>query len=169
MKDLSKVWMLNKNEVLESLGSSEEGLSENEAEKRIKEYGLNDLPGRRKRNFLEVLIYQFKSPLVLILIAASIVSFFLREVTDSLIILGIVVLNAFLGFFQEFKSEKALEKLTKYIKFSSKVLRDGQLVEVDTKKLTKGDIVFFETGDIIPADIRLIEVDELSVNESSIT
>lgn len=169
MKDLSKVWMLNKNEVLKNLDSSEEGLSENEAEKRIREYGLNDLPGRKKRNFLEVLIYQFKSPLVLILIAASLVSFFLKEMTNSLIILGIVVLNSVFGFVQEFKSEKALERLTKYIKFSSKVLRDGQLIEVDTKKLTKGDIVFFETGDIIPADMRLLEVDELSVNESSIT
>ncbi len=169
MKDLSKVWMLDKNGVLKNLDSSEEGLSEREAEKRIKEYGLNDLPGRKKRNFLEVLIYQFKSPLVLILIAASIVSFFLKEMTSSLIIIGIVILNAVLGFFQEFKSEKALEKLTKYIKFSSKVLRDGQIVEVDTKKLTKGDIVFFETGDIIPADLRLLEADELSINESSIT
>jgi Mg2+-importing ATPase len=169
MKDLSKIWTLNKIEVLRNLDSSEKGLSERESENRLKKYGLNDLPGRRKRKVLEILIYQFKSPLVLILIVASVVALFLREITDALIIIAVVILNAVLGFVQEFKSEKALEKLTKYIKFTAKVLRNGQLVEIDTKKLTIGDIVEFETGDIIPADLRLLESNELSINESLIT
>jgi Mg2+-importing ATPase len=169
MKEISEVWMLNKNKVLENLNSSDKGLTEEEAEKRLRDYGLNDLPGRRKRKALEVLLYQFKSPLVLILIAACIISLFLQEMTDALIIIGIVILNAILGFFQEFKSEKSLEKLTKYIKFIAKVLRNGQLTEEDTKRLTVGDIVEFETGDIIPADLRLIDAENLSINESLIT
>jgi Mg2+-importing ATPase len=169
MKEISEIWTLGKNEAMKNLNSSDTGLTEEEAEKRLKEYGLNDLPGRRKRKALELFVYQFKSPLVLILIVASIVAFFLQEVTDSLIIIGIVIFNAFLGFAQEFKSEKALEKLTKYIKFTAKVFRRGQLIEIDTKKLTIGDIVEFETGDIIPADMRLLEADELCVNESLIT
>jgi Mg2+-importing ATPase len=169
MKEISEIWMLNKGEVIKNLNSSDNGLKDEEAEKRLEEYGLNDLPGRRERKALEVLIYQFKSPLVLILIAASVVALFLQEITDSLIIIGIVVFNAILGFFQEFKSEKALEKLTKYIKFSAKVFRNSQLVEIDTKKLTIGDIVEFETGGIVPADLRLLEADELSINESIIT
>lgn len=169
MKDLFKIWMLNKNEFLKRLDSPEDGLSDKESEIRLKKYGLNELPLRKKRKVLEVLIYQFKSPLVLILIAASIVSIFLQEMTDAFIIISIVILNAILGFIQEFKSEKALEKLTKYIKFTAKVLRDGQLIEIDTKKLTIGDIVVFETGDIIPADLRIIDADELSINESLVT
>jgi len=169
MIDLSKVWSLDKNEVLKQLDSSEEGLNEKEAEARLGKHGLNELPGRRKRKTLEVLIYQFKSPLVLILIAACIVALFLKQIENALIVIAIVVLNAFLGFYQEFKSEKALEKLTKYIKFIAKVLRNEQLVEIDTKKLTVGDIVEFETGDIIPADLRLLESNELSINESLIT
>jgi Mg2+-importing ATPase len=169
MKDETKIWMLDKNEVLRYLGSSEEGLSERESEDRNTKYGLNDLPGRRKRKAIEVLVSQFKSPLVLILIAACIVALFLQEITDALIIIGIVIFNAILGFTQEFKSEKSLEKLTKYIKYLSKVLRSGQLIEIDTKKLTVGDIVEFETGDIIPADLRLLEVNELCINESLIT
>jgi len=169
MKDLFKIWMLNKSEFLKRLGSSEDGLSDKESESRLKKYGLNELPARKRRKVLEVLFYQFKSPLVLILIAASIIAFFLSQIEEVLIIIGIVILNAILGFIQEFKSEKALEKLTKYIKFTAKVLRDGQLIEIDTKKLTIGDIVVFETGDIIPADLRIIEADELSINESLIT
>ena len=104
MKEISEIWMLNKNEVLEYLNSSDKGLAGEEAEKRLRDYGLNDLPGRRKIKALEVLLYQFKSPLVLILIAACVVSLFLQEMTDALIIIGIVILNAILGFFQEFKS-----------------------------------------------------------------
>jgi len=169
MKELSEIWMLNKDEVIKNLNSSDDGLTEEEVENRIKEYGLNDLPGRRKRKALEVLIYQFKSPLVLILIAASVVAFFLQEITDSFIIIGIVVFNSVLGFFQEFKSERALERLTKYIKFTAKVLRNGNIAEIDTKRLTIGDIVEFETGDIVPADLRLLEADELSINESIVT
>jgi Mg2+-importing ATPase len=169
MKDTSKIWMLDKNEVLKNVESEESGLSEREAENRIKKYGLNDLPGRRQRKAFEVLIYQFKSPLVLILIVACIVALFLQEITDAFIILAIVVFNAILGFAQEFKSEKSLEKLTKYIKFTAKVFRKGLMTEVDTKNLTIGDVVEFETGDIIPADMRIIEADELSINESLIT
>jgi len=169
MVDASRMWILNKNDAVKSLNSSENGLNEKEAKGRIEKYGLNDLPGRRKRKVLEVFFYQFKSPLVLILIAASLIALFLREVTDALIIIGIVVFNAFLGFAQEFKSEKTLEKLTKYIRFTAKVFRNGQLTEIDTKELTVGDIVFFENGDMIPADVRLIDVDELSINESLIT
>jgi len=169
MKDPPQMWMLNKNEALKNLNSSEEGLNEKEAELRLKKYGLNDLPGRRKRKGLDVLASQFKSPLVLILIAVCIIALFLRVIEDAVVIIGIVIINAILGFFQEFKSEKTLEKLTKYIRFTAKVVREGQLVEVDTRKLAIGDIVTFENGDIIPADLRLIDVDELSINESLIT
>jgi len=163
------MWVLNKNEALKNLNSSEEGLNEKEVESRLEKYGLNDLPGRRKRKSLDVLASQFKSPLVLILIAVCIIALFLRVIEDAFIIIGIVIINAILGFFQEFKSEKTLEKLTKYIRFTAKVIREGQIVEVDTRRLAIGDIVTFENGDIIPADLRLIDVDELSINESLIT
>ncbi|MEM5872295.1 MAG: magnesium-translocating P-type ATPase [Candidatus Aenigmatarchaeota archaeon] len=166
---IDNIWLLSKNDVLKNLESSENGLSEDEVEKRIKKYGLNELPGRFKKRTLSLFISQFKSPLILILIVAAVIAFFLQEITDSLIILGIVFLNSFLGFIQEFKSEKALEKLTKYIKYTAKVLRNGQLIEINTKNLTIGDIVKIETGDIIPADLRLLETDELFLNESLIT
>ncbi len=160
---------LNKKEVLDALGSSEKGLTSKEAAKRLEKYGSNEIVAKDKRGWFSILLSQFKSPLILILIIAAGIAGFLGEVTDAAIILGIVLLNSLLGFYQEFKSEKALLKLKKYITFKAKVLREGKEIEIDTKELVIGDIVFLNNGDLVPADIRLLETQELNVDESVLT
>jgi len=160
---------LNKKELMAALSSSEKGLSKKEAEKRLEEAGPNEIVAKDKKGGFSILLSQFKSPLILILIIAAVIAGFLGEITDASIILGIVLLNSLLGFYQEFKSEKALLKLKRYITFKAKVLRNGKEIEINTKELVVGDIVFLNNGDIVPADIRLLEAQELNVNESVLT
>ncbi len=159
----------NLSELFSELGSSEDGLNSLEARKRLEGAGLNEIPAKDKRTAFSILLSQFKNPLILILIAAAVIAGFLGEPFEATIIVGIVLLNTALGFYQEFKSEKALTELKKYISFKAKVLRDGKKTEVDVKELVPGDLVFLNIGDIVPADLQLIETEELSINESAIT
>lgn len=160
---------LGAEELFKKLDSSEKGLSSAEAKKKLSEYGFNEVSAKDKRTAIGILLSQLKSPLVLILIGASMIAGFLGSPLDALIILGIVLLNTALGFYQEFKSEKMLEELEKYVSFYAKAIRDGKKTEIDAKNLVPGDIVFVNIGDIVPADIRLLEADELLANESVVT
>ncbi len=162
-------YSLSSKDLFEKLDSSKNGLSSAEAKKRLERFGLNEIAAKDKRTAYSILLSQFKNPLILILVAASILAGFLGESIEAAIIIGIVLLNAALSFYQEFKSEKALAKLKKYISFKAKVLRDNQKTEINVKELVPGDIVFLNIGDIVPADIRLIDTEELAVNESVIT
>jgi Mg2+-importing ATPase len=164
-----KYWAESSTVVLEHLESSEKGLDKEQAAKRLQQYGHNELSKRKARTGLSVFLSQFSNPLVIILIAASIVAAFLGELADATIIIVIVIINGLLGFFQEYRSERALERLRKYITFTAEVVREGSKRNVDTKELVPGDIVLLKTGDVVPSDIRLIEVDELSIDESSLT
>ena len=112
---------------------------------------------------------QFRNPLVYVLIFASIVSAFLGEVTETAIIITIVLINAALGFVQEHRSERAVQELKKYITYRARVVREGKLRVVDVKNLVPGDVVLLAIGDIVPADLRLTESDELQTNESILT
>ncbi|MBI3622647.1 magnesium-translocating P-type ATPase [Candidatus Pacearchaeota archaeon] len=162
-------YSLSKLELFKKLDSSEKGLTKSQAEERGREFGKNVLKERDKKTPLKIFFSQFKSPLVLILIFADIISFFLGEITDSLIIMGVILINSVLGFYQVYKSEKALQILKNYITFKAKVLRDREKIEIDTKDIVPGDVVYLGIGDIVPADIRVIESQELYANESIIT
>jgi Mg2+-importing ATPase len=164
-----KYWSMPSPDVLSQLESSEKGLSKKQASERLVRYGPNEISKRKVRTGLFVFLSQFKNPLVIILIGASIVAAFLGELTDSTIIIVIVAINGLLGFFQEYRSEKAVERLGKYITFTAKVTREGEKRHIDTKELVPGDIVLLGTGDVVPGDIRLLSVDELSIDESSLT
>jgi Mg2+-importing ATPase len=156
-------------DVLGQLDSSEGGLSKKQVGERLVQYGPNEISKRKVRAGLFIFLSQFKNPLVIILIGASIVAAFLGELTDAMIIIVIVVINGLLGFFQEYRSEKAVERLGKYITFTAKVIREGEKRHVDTKELVPGDVVLLGTGDVVPGDMRLLNVDELSIDESSLT
>lgn len=156
-------------ELFRTLGTSERGLSRQEAVKRLGEYGRNEIPAKDRRDAPSIFISQLVSPLVLILIAASVMAGFLGDPIDAIIIIAIVLINAILGFYQEFKSEKALAELKKYISFNAKVLRDGEERDIDVRELVPGDMVFLEIGDVVPADIRLTEAHDLAANESLVT
>ncbi len=162
-------YKLSEKEVLDALRTSEKGLSEEESKQRLKEYGENKLKEIKKTSAFEIFFRQFTDPLVLILIAAAIVSLLIKEFFDSYLILGIVVLNGFLGFYQEYKAEKSVELLKKLASLKSMVLRDSKIKEIYSTELVPGDIVIIETGDKVPADIRLIESNDLYINEASLT
>ncbi len=145
------------------------GLSHEEALSRQKQYGFNELAEKNKESLLHKFINQFKDFLVLILLAASAISLFIGEMTDTIVIIAIVILNASLGVFQEAKAEKALEALKRMSAPSSKTIRDGNLVLIPSRELVPGDIVILEAGDYIPADIRIVETANLKVEEASLT
>jgi len=145
------------------------GLASEEAEKRLEQHGRNELQEKEKESLLAKIINQLKDFLVLILIGASIVSAFVGEVTDSIVIIAIVIINAILGIVQEGKAEKALEALKKMSSPTARVIRDGHVTTVLASVLVPGDIILLEAGDIIPADVRLIESYNLKIEEASLT
>ncbi|MCK9444895.1 MAG: calcium-translocating P-type ATPase, SERCA-type [Tissierellaceae bacterium] len=145
------------------------GLSSDESKARLIDHGPNELVEEAKKSFISKLMAQFLDFLVLILIAAALISVFIGEPKDALVIIAIVILNALLGLYQEGKAEKALEALKKMASPTAKVLRDGQLVEAPANSLVPGDIVNLDAGDIIPADLRLIESSNLQIEEASLT
>lgn len=166
-----KEWhKMSKEEIISSLETDpHQGLSDDEVNKRLSEYGTNELKEEEKKSFLSKLIEQFSDFLILILIAAALISFFVGEGKDAIVILAIVVLNAFLGIYQEGKAEKSLEALKKMASPTAKVIRNGHLSEVPASTLVPGDIVSLDAGDIIPADLRLIESSNLKIEEASLT
>ncbi len=162
-------WAQQTDELLKNLGTSEKGLSSSEAEKRLQEHGFNEIAGKDKKSWIKILIEQFINPLVLVLIAASIISFFLGEKSDTIIIMIIVLINGILGFVQEFRAEKTVRALKKLVAQKAKVLRSGKKIEIETKYTVPGDIVYLNIGDIVPADVRILHQDEMTIDESSLT
>jgi len=162
-------WSKSLEETLNNLNSSKNGLSEREAKDRLKKYGLNDVPKRKEKTALKILYDQATDLLAIVLIIASIISYFTGGETEALIILAIISVNILVGFVQEYKSENSLRKLASLISYRAKVLRDNEIVEVDTRYLVPGDVVLLETGDRIPADLRIFEADDLEIDESIVT
>lgn len=156
-------------EALQKLETSNSGLPSEIANKRLEKYGKNELKKEEKKPFIQKLKDQLLDPMILILIAAAIVSFVIGEGVDTLIIIAIVVVNAFLSIYQEGKAEEAIAALQKMSSPKAKVLRDGDQVEIDSADLVPGDVVILETGDIVPADLRLISSSNMQIDESSLT
>ena len=156
-------------QVFKELKTSDKGLSEASAEERLKQYGLNEIKEGKKISPWEIFFAQFKSVVIWILILATIISAFLKEYIDAIVILVIIVLIAVIGFFQEYKAERAIEALKKLASLKAVVIRDGNKKEIDAKQLVPGDLIFLETGDKVPADARLIEVFNLQTQEAALT
>lgn len=147
----------------------EKGISSELAKERLKTYGYNELTGKSGPTIWQMLLSQFQDFLVLILIGASLVSALIGEVTDSLVIILIVILNAVLGVVQEFRANKALEALKKMAAPEAKVIRDGKITEIPARELVPGDLVILEAGNYVPADLRLVESVNLKIEEASLT
>lgn len=162
------VLLLPEQKVLEQLHSSEEGLSQVEADKRRAEYGSNVLE-KSKNTAIRILGRQVKSSLVYLLAFASVFSFALGDISDGIIIAVILLINTLLGFFQEYRSEQAVEQLSKFISKQVSVKRDGKLILLDEALLVPGDVIHLEEGDIVPADCKLLIAEALKVNESQLT
>ena len=149
------------------------GLTSQEAEKLLKEFGENKIERKKKVSPVKIFISQFKSPLILLLIFASIISFVVNfhqkeEFIDSFLILLVVFFSAILGFYQEYKAERIIESLQKLAAPKAKVIRDGKEQEIETSKIVPGDIIVVESGDIIPADAEILE-GKLQIDESILT
>lgn len=156
-------------EVFTELHSSNQGLSTEVAVQKLQEHGKNELKQESKTPFTQKLLAQLLDPMIIILVLASVVSAVVGEVIDALIIIAIVLINTALSLYQEGKAEAAIEALQKMSSPKAKIVRDGKRVEIDSTELVPGDYVILETGDIIPADLRLVDSANLKIDESSLT
>ncbi|PIN84009.1 hypothetical protein COV61_01440, partial [Candidatus Micrarchaeota archaeon CG11_big_fil_rev_8_21_14_0_20_47_5] len=168
MSNLS-LWSKTQKELFAQFTCSQAGISSREAKERLEKEGYNSVPEKDRRAWLDILLSQFASPLVQILMAASLLSIFLGDTTGALIILAIIAASSFFGFLQEYKSEKTLSELKKYLSHGAVALRDGQKGQIDSRELVEGDIVFVGMGDIVPADLRILETRGISADESVLT
>ncbi|MBM3282280.1 MAG: HAD-IC family P-type ATPase, partial [Candidatus Diapherotrites archaeon] len=167
--NMSEYYQLPPEEVLRALKTRTEGLTNEEAASRLNEYGPNTIQLEKKINVWGLLIGQFTELLVVVLIGAGILSYLVGGPLDTLVIFAIVIINGLLGFFQEYKAEKAIDELKKMGAQRATVKRNGKLLQIDAKDLVPGDIVQLEEGDKIPADIRFIETIETAVDEAILT
>ncbi|MEK6983151.1 MAG: cation-translocating P-type ATPase [Nanoarchaeota archaeon] len=156
-------------QVLKELTTTVNGLSQSDAESRLAQHGLNEIKEGKKISPWEIFFGQFKSIVIWILIIATVISAFLGEWIDAIVILVIIILIAVLGFYEEYKAERAIEALKKLASLRATVLRDAQKKDINAKELVPGDIILLETGDKVPADARLIESFNLQSQEAALT
>ncbi|MGE4419248.1 MAG: cation-translocating P-type ATPase [Sulfurimonas sp.] len=156
-------------ETLRDLECSVDGLSSDEVALRARHYSKNILPEGEKRTLLNIFTQQFKSPVIYVLLVAAVISLTIKEFSDAGFIMAALLVNAVVGTYQEYNAGERADALRKVIKTYVNVLRDGNKVEILSEDVTVGDIVFFESGVKAPADIRLIETNDLQVNESLLT
>lgn len=166
MKDF---WAYDKDDILKELNTSEAGLSSKEACDRIENYGKNVFAEKKSSSNFMIFLSQFKSPITMILIFAAVLSIFLKDYSDGVIILIIIFISSFLSYLHESKAKDAVKKLLSSVSVTSAVLRDGSFKELDNANLTIGDIISVKTGDMIPADCLLLEGNSLTSDESSLT
>ncbi|MDF2608700.1 MAG: ATPase [Lachnospiraceae bacterium] len=160
----------NQKDVLKELNVNPlSGLTTLEANERLEKYGRNKLKGKPKKSFISLFLSQLKDMLIYVLLAATVITFFIGEYVDSIIILLVVILNAVIGVVQEFKAEKAVEALQKMTTPKSLVRRDGEVKEISSEEVVPGDIIILDAGRYVPADLRLIESANLQIEESALT
>jgi Mg2+-importing ATPase len=165
----TQFWSVSSSELLQQLQTTPQGLRSDEVQQRLLRYGSNLLKPKKKSDALTLLIAQFKSPIILILIFAAGLSFFLRNPIDAVIILVIVLVSGFLGFWQERGAVNAVEKLLAIVQIKATVVRDGDSKEVPIEEVVPGDIVFIQASDVIPGDSLLLESKDLFVDEAALT
>jgi Ca2+-transporting ATPase len=165
----TKWYQLEEKEIFRSLDTSERGLSSSEVERRLNTYGPNQLPEAEAISRLRILLHQFTSPLIYILIVAAGVTAFLGEYVDTGVIAAVLILNAVIGYFQEYKAETSVRALKGMVVPRAKVIREGKEQEIPSERLVPGDIVLLASGMRVPADLRLLKATELKIEEAALT
>ena len=165
----TEFWSLQPDEVLEGLSTTASGLSASEAEKRLAAEGKNRLSKGKGDSPLRIFLRQFESPVTLLLLFATAVSFLMQDTTDALIIFAIVLFSAVLSFFQEYRAGVAVEELLKVVGDKVTVERDGKERELSAEELVRGDVILLRVGDLVPADCYLLSASGLTANESALT
>lgn len=155
--------------VWEALDSSPEGLSNVRAADRLKEYGLNELPQKKGESAWKLLLRQFNSPLMYLMMLATGIALFVGHKSDTIFIVVVMISNALVGFYQEYKANESLQSLKSFVKLKARVLRGGLEQEIFVSEIVPGDIVVLRSGDKVPADGRISECNGLKINESSLT
>ena len=161
--------LLSITEIAELLNSTPSGISNSIVSERLYEYGKNEIEDKKKKTILQMVLHQLTDFMILILILVAIISGILGDLTDTLIILAIIIINATVGFIQEYRSEKAMEALKNMVPSFARVIREGNTLEIAAAELVPGDVVLLEAGNIIPADIRFFETHQIKVDESALT
>jgi Ca2+-transporting ATPase len=169
MSDNADFYLKSVKEVFEALKTNEKGLSSEDAEKRLNEYGENTLTTTVKTPWWLTFLLQFRDVLVIILIVAGVISYAIGSFRDGTIMFIIVLINAVVGYFQEHKAERIMDSLKKLVQSPAKAFRNGELSELPQVQLVPGDVVYLEEGDKIPADVRIIESFNLRTNDFSLT
>jgi Ca2+-transporting ATPase len=164
-----KYYQVSPDEIYQELDAKQEGLSSDKAQKRLEEEGPNELQTETKINKLKLMINQFKSFIIYIMLFALVLSVALGEYADAIVIAVILIANALIGYYQELSAQQSLQALKQMGVVKAKVLRDGNTKEIDSKELVRGDIISLEPGDKVPADARIINATELKVEESALT
>ncbi|HEY9062776.1 MAG TPA: cation-transporting P-type ATPase [Pseudobacteroides sp.] len=170
MTNLQNVFMLKDGQVEKTLQTSKDkGLTDEEAAARLKKYGTNELARAKRESLWLLFLRQFHQPLIYILLLAAIVTLVMKEQIDSMVIFGVILLNGVIGFVQEAKALKALESLAGSIETEASVIRSGRKIKISSKQLVPGDIVFIQSGDKVPADLRLFQTNQLKIQEAALT
>lgn len=169
MNDNQNFWALLASEIMQSVNSDALGLTGEEAKKRLAAYGANSIRQKKRKSGFGLLFSQFKSPIIIILLCAIALSFFLNDTADAIIILVIVMVSSLLGFWQEYSASSAVEKLLALVQIKTEVLRGGKSVEISVEEVVPGDIVIVNAGDIIPGDCRILESKALFLDEATLT
>ena len=154
---------------LRDLDSCREGLPETEAQRRLERHGPNTLPAPRRHGPWRRFLLQFHNVLIYALLASALITAWLGHWVDTAVILGVVLINALIGFFQEGRAEQAMDAIRRMLSPHAQVLRDGHRRELPAEALVPGDVVFLASGDKVPADLRLLEVNSLQIDESVLT
>ncbi|MEG0370301.1 MAG: HAD-IC family P-type ATPase, partial [Hungatella sp.] len=162
-------YQLSKEETLRCLDTGLDGLSSDQAQNRLNQYGTNTLTETGRKKAWQIFLAQFQDLLVIILVAAALVSMVSDQVESTIVIFAVILLNAILGTVQHQKAQKSLDSLKALSSPSAKVLRDGETIEIDSTEVVPGDILFLETGDLVVADGRILENYALQTDESSLT
>jgi Mg2+-importing ATPase len=168
-KELNYFWKIPQAQILKELDTQIEGLKDEDVKARKKIYPANTPPGLNPISPLKILLRQFNSPLIIILIGISLFSFYVSETIEALIIVFMLTVNITISYLQELKAEKSLNRLKKLLVFESRVLRNGEVTKIKTTQLVPGDIVKLNMGDTIPADLVILDSQRLEVNEAVLT
>ncbi len=160
---------LSADDALDRLASTAQGLSEEESKRRLNEYGENAIRAGGATSPGQILLHQFASPLIYILIVAMIITLVTGHIADAIVIAFVLTLNATIGFIQEYRAENAMQALMKMVSPQATVRRDGERREIASREIVPGDIVLLESGDLIPADVRILEASQLQTDDSILT
>ena len=165
----TKWYLLSKEQIFEKLNTSLRGLALNEIQNKIKQYGFNSLPEKKPTSLIRIFLGQFNSPLIFILLIASVITYIIGETTDAYIILAVLIFNAIVGTVQEGKAQNTLNALKKFVETKATVLRDGTEFIIPDREIVPGDIINLEEGEKVPADARVILSQNLKADEASLT